>query len=112
MRTNGIGSDPGVLAIVEDIVLPEALFPGLAGIELPNNLYGLYAARFGLTIGRARERLKAVSLDVERATLLGVPAGTPALRIDRMAQDLDDRPVEWRLSLCLTERLHYLSDLR
>jgi hypothetical protein len=29
-----------------------------------------------------------------------------------MAQDLDDRPVEWRLSLCLTERLHYLSDLR
>ena len=102
----------GLLAIVEDIALPEALFPGLAGLELPNNLYGLYAARFGVTIGRARERLKAVSLDAERATLLGVPAGTPALRIDRTAQDLDERPVEWRLSLCLTERLHYLSDLR
>ena len=112
LRIRRLRTIDGVLAIVEDIVLPEALFPGLAGLELPNNLYGLYAARFGLTIGRARERLKAVSLDVERATLLGVPAGTPALRIDRMAQDLDDRPVEWRLSLCLTERLHYLSDLR
>ena len=102
----------GLLAIVEDIALPEALFPDLAGLELPNNLYGLYAARFGITIGRARERLKAVALDAERAGLLDAAAGTPALRIDRTAQDLDDRPVEWRLSVCLTERLHYLSDLR
>jgi GntR family transcriptional regulator len=34
------------------------------------------------------------------------------LSIDRTAFALDGRPVEWRVSLCLTDTLHYLSDLR
>jgi GntR family transcriptional regulator len=102
----------GVPVIVEDVVVPEAMVDGLAEMEPPNNLYGLYAGRFGVTIGRAQERLKAVALTVEDATLLGVPAGTPALEIDRLAIALDDRRAEWRLSRCLTEHVHYLSDLR
>lgn len=102
----------GAPVIVEDIVVPEAMVDGLTGMEPPNNLYGLYAGRFGVTIGRAQERLKAVALPAEDAALLGVPAGTPALEIDRLAIALDDRRAEWRLSRCLTEHVHYLSDLR
>ncbi len=102
----------GVPVIVEDIVVPEAMVEGLAAMEPPNNLYGLYAGRFGVTIGRAQERLKAVALTAADAALLGVPAGTPALEIDRLAIALDDRRAEWRLSRCLTEHVHYLSDLR
>ncbi len=112
VRVRRLRSLSGITAIVEDIVLPEAAFPGIAGLELPNNLYGLYAARFGVTVGRAQERLKAVPLSAADAALLGTAEGTPALQIDRIAQDLDQRPVEWRLSLCLTDRLHYRSDLR
>ena len=34
------------------------------------------------------------------------------LEVDRIAVDLEDRPVEWRLSTCLTEDMHYASVLR
>jgi GntR family transcriptional regulator len=79
---------------------------------VPNNLYALYAGRYGITVANARERLKAVALAAAEARLLGVAPGTPALRIDRTATSLDGTAVERRLSLCLTEEAHYLSDLR
>jgi GntR family transcriptional regulator len=98
--------------ILERLCLPQRVFPGLADNPIPNNLYSLYAARYGVTIAHARERLKAVALAQDEAALLGAPAGTPALRIDRVALSLDGSPVELRVSLCLTEEAHYLSDLR
>lgn len=98
--------------ILETLSLPHQLFPGLADHPVPNNLYSLYAARYGVTIAHARERLKAVALRDDEAALLGAAAGTPALRIDRVALSLDGSPVELRVSLCLTEEAHYLSDLR
>lgn len=99
-------------AILEDIAVSATKFPGLYRRELPNNLYALYANDYGVTIGQARERLKAVVLDAQQCALLGVPPATPALQIDRLAHDLHNRPVEWRVSLCLTETVHYLSDLK
>lgn len=98
--------------VLETLSLPRQVFPGLAEAPIPNNLYSLYAGRYGVTIAHAREKLKAVALSPEEAGLLGVAAGTPALRIDRVALSLDGSPVELRVSLCLTEEAHYLSDLR
>jgi GntR family transcriptional regulator len=98
--------------ILETLSLPQRVFPGLETAPIPNNLYSLFAARYGVTIAHARERLKAIALSAEEAGLLGVAAGTPALRIDRVALSLDGSPVELRVSLCLTEEAHYLSDLR
>lgn len=100
------------LCVSETISVPASLFPGIAQIELPNTLYSLYAARFGITIATANERLKAVALGAREAGLLEVAEGTPALEIDRVAVDLEERPVEWRLSTCLTQEIHYLSVLR
>ena len=99
-------------AILEDIAVSATKFPGLERRELPNNLYALYANDYGVTIGQARERLKAIVLEGRECALLGVPPATPALQIDRLAHDLHNRPVEWRMSLCLTETVHYLSDLK
>ncbi|MGV7033809.1 GntR family transcriptional regulator [Methylobacterium symbioticum] len=98
--------------VLETISVPAALFPDLAARDLPNTLYSLYANQFGITIAVAHERLKALVLPAREAELLGVPAGTPALEVDRVALDLEERPVEWRLSLCLTDTVHYLSVLR
>jgi GntR family transcriptional regulator len=105
------------ICIVERIVLPKALFPGIekrgiGGQDLPNNLYELYRAEFGVTIARAAERLKAVAAGRREAKHLDVPVGTPLLAIDRTALAIDGTPVEWRLSLCRTDAFHYLSDLR
>jgi GntR family transcriptional regulator len=100
------------VCISERIVLPRALFPGIEKRDLPNNLYELYRAEFGVSIARATERLKAVAATRREAKHLDVPVGTPLLAIDRTALAIDGAPVEWRVSLCRTDTVHYLSDLR
>lgn len=108
-RLRALGPRP---IILETLSLPEGLFPGLETGPIPNNLYSLFAVRYSVTIAHARERLKAVSLSTNEASLLGAKAGTPALLIDRIAFSLEGLPVEHRLSLCLTNDVHYQSDLR
>ena len=110
-RRRSIGGEP---TIVERIVVPQTLFPDLdspGGDPLPNTLYDLYQRRYGVTVGRATEKLRAVVARPEEATQLGVSTGSPLLEIDRLAFDLEDRPVEWRVSRCRTDRLCYLSEL-
>jgi GntR family transcriptional regulator len=100
------------VCILERITLPKALFPNIEKRDLPNNLYELYRAEFGVTIARAAERLKAVAASRRDAKHLGVAPGAPLLAIDRTAIAIDGVPVEWRVSLCRTDAVHYLSDLR
>lgn len=103
----------GRAIIAERIVVPAALFPDLGRRgAIPNNVYQLYANDYGVSIARARERLKAVAADPDEAARLGVARGAPLLEIDRVAHALDGRPVEWRVSRCLTGDFHYLSELR
>jgi GntR family transcriptional regulator len=97
--------------ILETIYLPEKMFQDLEKVSLPNNLYNLYASRYGIRIVRAREQLKATALTAADAKLLEVPARTPTLLIDRTAFGGDDRPVERRVSMCLTDDIHYVADL-
>ena len=112
IRIRRLRSMDGAPVVIERITLPEAMFPGLAAMELPNNLYGLYAMDFGVTVGSTREKLKAVAASAEDADALGITPGAPVLEIDRLARSLERAPVEWRVSVCLTETLHYLSELR
>jgi len=99
-------------AILEQVAAPEALFPGLGKEEpVPNTLYRLYEARYGVTVARAEERLKAVAASAAEAQALDIVPGAPLLAIDRIAFAIDGRPVEWRRSLCLTDRHHYLVEL-
>jgi GntR family transcriptional regulator len=112
VRLERVRSLGGEVCIAERIAVPAGLFPGLAERELPNNLYELYAAQFGIVIGRASEKLRAVAAGVREAKLLGVAPGSPLLRVDRTAFSIDDKLAEWRVSWCRTERVHYLSDLR
>lgn len=112
VRIARVRSLAGVPTVVEDITLPAALVPGLEARPIPNNLYELYAADYGVTIARATERLKAVAAEPRHAAPLEVAVGTPLLAIDRLATTLDGRVAEWRVSLCRTDHVHYLSDLR
>src|SRR5258705_994542 len=98
--------------IHERIVLPRSLFPRIERKELPNNLYAFYSAQYGVTIARGTERLKAVAANARQAELLHVKAGQAMLQVERVALSVDGTPAEWRLSVCLTESAHYLSDLK
>ncbi len=108
-RTRRLG---GLPIVAETIILPLVLFPGLDEMEaIPNNVYSLYASRFGLTVAHVKEKLKAVLASGQDAAVLNCSKGTPLLRIDRIARSLNGNPIEWRVSRCLTEQYHYLSEL-
>ena len=112
IRIRRLRSLAGARCIVETIVLPSAIFDGLQEGDIPNNLYNVYAERFGVTIAGGSEILKAVSADSQDAHDLGVPPDAPLLLIDRVATGLDGRPMEWRVSLCATAIIHYATELR
>lgn len=96
----------------ESISLPVGRFPGFdQPAEIPNNVYRLYSERWGITITSAAEKLKAVLASAEDARALGCAKGAPLLEIVRTAFDINRRPVEFRVSRCLTHRMHYASNL-
>ena len=100
--------------IAEHVIVSPVLFPDLGEFSdesLPNTLYALYQKKYGVTVGRAIEWLYAVAASEQDAEFLEVPSGTPLLEIRRIALDINNRPVEWRLSRCVTRHHHYLSEL-
>lgn len=99
--------------LVETISLPHERFADIEAMEeIPNNVYRLYSQRWGVTIARAAERLKAISANAADAAELGCAPGTPLLEIARVAYDLEGNPVELRVSRCLTDSMHYAAELR
>lgn len=109
-RVRDLGGRP---LIVETISLPHERFSAIEAMtEIPNNVYRLYSQNWGITIARAVERLKAVGAMAADAAALGCAAGAPLLEIARVAYDLEGNPVELRVSRCLTDGIHYASELR
>jgi GntR family transcriptional regulator len=102
----------GAPVIVDDIMVPDLLFVGLTEAVLrnrPNTLYNLYQLRFGISIIRTEERLRAVSADARYARLLGLKVGAPLLEVHRVAYSYDEQPVEWRVSHINTENHEYMA---
>lgn len=98
--------------VVDEITLPEALFPGLSELQLrsrTNTLYHLYQVVFGLNVIRTEERLRATLATASYARLLGIDAGAPLLKMHRVAFTYNDKPVEWRVSYVNTQRYEYFS---
>ena len=59
----------------------------------------------------ANEKIKAVPAGSEVSKLLNIPQKTPLLSIERLSYTYGEKPVEWRLGLCLTENYHYQTEL-
>jgi len=100
--------------ILDDIVLPQALFADLTEKILTardNTIYHLYQTRYGINVLRSGERLSAVLAEAEAARLLKVETGAPLLAINRTAMTYHDTPVELRRSLVNTAAHEYASDL-
>ncbi|MGN6388553.1 MAG: GntR family transcriptional regulator, partial [Burkholderiaceae bacterium] len=103
----------GKPVVIDDIVLPEALFAGLTEPMLrqrAGTLYSLYQAEFGLNVIRIEERLRAALATPEQATLLQLAPGAPLLEIRRIAFSYNNQPVEWRISHIDTRQYEYLAN--
>jgi GntR family transcriptional regulator len=89
------------------------MFPGLADdTDIPDSFYDIFQKTYGVLVTRTDERLTAAVADAKAARELTIAAGTPLLRVERTAFTLDDRAVEWRVSLCHLDRAHYLARTR
>jgi GntR family transcriptional regulator len=100
--------------IYDHIVVPAKSFKGLNGtrvIERNGSMYSMYESQFGVRMIRAEERLKAVAASKDVAVVLGLKVGFPLLSIERVSFTYGDKPMEWRLGLCITDDHHYLSEL-
>ena len=100
--------------ILDEIAFATTQFPGFTLAELEEfhgSVYSFYETVFGVRMIRAEERLKAVAADSVAAAHLKVALGTPVLCVDRVAFTYDDRPVEWRRGLCLTDGFSYFNEL-
>ena len=83
--------------MVEEAVMPAALFPGLdEQKDFPQRIVVL-AQQFGILLGKGEERLSIGAASPEVAEALSLDAGTPIMVLDRVVFALDGRAVEWRL---------------
>ena len=104
----------GRALILDHIVVPAAPFKGLDAERVQSNhgsLYSMYETQFRVRMVRAEERLRAVAADAESARLLGIAPQSPLLRIERVSYTYGDKPMEWRLGLCMTDDHHYRAEL-
>jgi GntR family transcriptional regulator len=106
-------SSGGLPFVAERLLLPAARFPGIEKLRpVPNTLYDHYRRQFSVIVARAEDRLTAVAAGKTVAERLAVAIGTPLLRVDRIAYDIDDNPVEWRTSSVRLDQGHYLAHLK
>jgi GntR family transcriptional regulator len=104
----------GVPSVLDDIVLPAALFRGLTRARYDayrGPLYGFFETEFGVRMLKARERVKAVAADAASAEALDVEVGEPLLAVERISCTYGNRPVELRRGLCVTAHCHYFNEL-
>lgn len=101
-------------AIVDHLSAAVARFPGLterAFLDRDTTIYGLYQARYGVTVVRTEEAIEAVLADAPTRALLGLVAPAPVLRIARTAYTFRDEPVDTRVRYVRTTEQRYWSRL-
>ncbi len=104
----------GKAVSVDDITLDQVRFEKLNAPlfkERPNTIYNLYQEVFGITVVRTEERLRAEAASEEHAKLLKIKVGAPVLVIRRVAFDMRDEPVEFRISTVNTATHEYYAEL-
>ena len=100
--------------IFDHIIVPASPFKGLNGAKVEESngsMYSMYESQFGIRMIRAEERLRAVSATGEVAEALGLKNQEPLLSIERVSFTYGDKPMEWRLGLCVTDNHHYMNEL-
>ncbi len=100
--------------ILDFIKVPASSFRKLTSemiVEKKGAMYRMYETEFGIQMLRAQEKIRAVAANADTSEFLGVKKNTPVLSVERISFTYSDKPIEWRLGLCLTENHHYASEL-
>jgi GntR family transcriptional regulator len=105
----------GVPLLAEEIWLQRSRFAAILEIdssEFSDLLYPLYEERCGQVVVSADEVLTVETANAMQARLLRLEAGAPLIVIERVAYDLERRPIEWRRSRGPADRFRYHAEIR
>lgn len=97
---------------LETVHLAAEHVPGLLRRDLSGSLYELLETHYGLRLVRAEQVWTAIALDEHSAVLLGVPTGSPAFHVRRIAMDERDRPQEATTSVYRADRYDVRMNVR
>lgn len=100
--------------ILDYIIVQAKFFRGLNSSRINDHngsLYSMYETVYGIPMVRAEEKLTAVAATDDDSQLLHVQAGYPLLKVERVAYTYGDKPMEWRVGLCVTDQHHYMNEL-
>ena len=93
---------------IEKSVVSTTLFPGLKDRQpLPNALYVVFQHSYSCIVLSADEKLTAEKLGQELSEKVNLPADTPVIKARRKAYDLQERVVEMRTSIYITDPVSY-----
>jgi GntR family transcriptional regulator len=118
-RTLGVSGDSELISVrrlrtadghpmcLETSYLPRAKVPWLLEEDLQSgSLYRILESR-GIELAKAEEHLEATLATEEESELLTVPAGSPALLIERITYTDRDEPIEYVKSLYRGDRYRF-----
>lgn len=98
--------------ILENIYLPHTYFASIVKeTVIPHTLYHFYQTKFGLTVHKTLDSIKADLANQEDAELLEIAQGDPILQVNRVSHALDGKVMEFRKSRCRSDHYHYLVEL-
>ena len=72
------------------------------------SLEGLFRGQDGLGLRRGDLRVEAVVLNGEEAEALQIPIGSPALCLEHIFYDFENRPAAWGWFICRADRFHLI----
>jgi GntR family transcriptional regulator len=100
--------------IFDFIKIPSVSFRGLTPekvIEKKGSMYRMYETDFGIQMLHADEKIKAVAANKETSSILNISESSPLLSVERLSYTYDNKPIEWRLGLCVTLDHYYKTEL-
>jgi GntR family transcriptional regulator len=100
--------------LLETVYLSSERFPGLENEQdlEHGSLYDCLSARYGVTVARVDNSLKAILLDEEKARWLGVPAGSPSIFSECIGYNTEGEPVEYSRSVANNEYSQFYFSFR
>jgi GntR family transcriptional regulator len=94
--------------LLEHSSFPADRFSGLLAEPLHGSIYEVLDRRYDARPVRAVERITPINANVKTARLLGVTRGTPLLRVERVAFDVNGLPVESARDILRADRSRML----
>jgi len=100
--------------MIDHIALDKKRFKNLTRNDFDKregSIYQLYQMRYGQSVVKTHERLRAGLAGKQMSTWLKLKPESPVLHIRRVALDIQDEPIEWRISTLNTSHHEYFNEL-